>query len=177
MTESGNMLKAAVEAWEEVRAALQGPHKDRLADPSVVDVCLNALKGTIPNFLSWGGVEDFPGKKFWESERARALLGINPEADVGTVVFALEGLALKAEGDRLTARMAELEEKRNAYLRESWRRDRQGKLAGDTCRWGRMKLLETGLETFTAQPPDPSKKSGAREAVSVPAPSTPQGPV
>ncbi len=169
MDQSVNMFKAAVEAWDAVRAVLLDPDQTRLPDVCVVDSCLSALKGTIPNFVRWGGIEDFQGHKFWESPRARAALGIDDGADVGTVVFALEGLALKAKGDRLASDVAALEAERTAYLKKSWERG-QGKLAGDTCRWGRTKLLRQALGTFGAQAP------GGSEVPSPSAPAISEGP-
>ncbi len=170
MDQSASMLKAAKEAWDAVRAVLLDPDQICLSDACVVDSCLSALKGTIPNFLFWSGIEDFQGHKFWESPRARAALGIDEGDDVGTVVFALEGLALKAKGDRLAAEMAALEEKRIAYLKESWERGPGSKLAADTCRWGRTTLLEQALRTFDASTP------GSQKATPAPMPSVSEGP-
>lgn len=107
-------LFGAVAAWEIVQKELAKPNFPE--NPDRVEACLTALTGTIPNFLSWAGIDDFKDGKFWESPAAKEALNLPPEADFENLVLGLEGLKLKAAADSLSAKFAALKKKQGEYL-------------------------------------------------------------
>ncbi|MCB9978420.1 MAG: hypothetical protein H6862_02285 [Rhodospirillales bacterium] len=135
----------AVSAWKNVRNILSNPRS--LSDPKAVEDCCAALKGTIPNSLNWSGITDFQSHRFWESAEARTALNIPENPDFPALLLALEGLRLNTEFERVSRKLAALEDRQKAYLEKAAALG-LGEQAGDTALLGKTDFAGQVAKSF-----------------------------